>query len=149
MLCIENMINVFICLTQTSVDLYFVLICNHNQLASLDCSNSWVRFQIWPNPKQWNGICWSSAKHALLRIKSKGWAWSHNKVSKWCFLCTRGQLHLWDSTPYPPKHPPLNSVHTLAHSMSIFVTVHSVIQCWIQIFLCDINIIDSSYLRKW
>ena len=39
------------------------------------------------------GICCFSAKHAVLRSKSKDWlAWNQNNVSEWSDMATRGLL---------------------------------------------------------
>jgi hypothetical protein len=39
------------------------------------------------------GICCFSAKHAVLRSKSKDWlAWNQNNVSEWSDMSTRGLL---------------------------------------------------------
>jgi len=45
------------------------------------------------------GICFFSAKHAVLRRKSKDWlAWNQNNVSEWSDMSTRGLLFQWAST---------------------------------------------------
>ena len=45
------------------------------------------------------GICSFSAKHAVLKRKSKDWlARNQNKVSEWSDMFTRGLLFLWAST---------------------------------------------------
>jgi hypothetical protein len=40
-----------------------------------------------------NDICWFSAKHAALKIKSKDWfAWNQDNVSEWGDMSIRGLL---------------------------------------------------------